>query len=113
MAGTIVADTWLNGDSTENFKCRAWAHVTQTGTQVLRASGNISSITDGGTGITTFTFINAMPDVYYSVVVGGRVTTSWVNSGTMANIISTTQVSVYHQENGVLDTDELCIAVFR
>jgi len=68
MAGTIVADTWLNGDSTENFKCRAWVNFDGTGTVTIRASGNVSSITDNGTGHYRVNFINSMPDTNYATI---------------------------------------------
>jgi hypothetical protein len=34
----------------------------------VRGSGNVSSITDGGTGIYTINFTNNMPDTNYAVV---------------------------------------------
>jgi hypothetical protein len=67
-------------DSSANFKfnsgygsvataygCRAWVNFNGTGTVAIRASGNVSSITDNGTGAYTINFTNAMPDANYSV----------------------------------------------
>lgn len=65
---TIKANQWLNIDNTENFKCRAWVNFNGTGTVAIRASGNVSSITDNGTGDYTVNFINALPNANYSVV---------------------------------------------
>ena len=49
------------------FMCRAWVYfVASTGTPVVQASGNISSITDNGSGDYTFNFTTAMPDANYS-----------------------------------------------
>jgi hypothetical protein len=39
-----------------------------TGTVAIRASGNVSSITDNGTGDYTVNFTNAMPDTSYSII---------------------------------------------
>lgn len=64
---TIKANTWLNTDGTENFKCRAWVNFCGTGTVAIRASGNVSSITDNGTGNYTINMTNPMPDTNYSV----------------------------------------------
>lgn len=50
------------------FACRAWVNFNGTGTVAIRASGNISSITDNGTGDYTVNFTNALPDAKYSVV---------------------------------------------
>jgi hypothetical protein len=49
------------------YPCRAWVNFNGTGTVAIRASGNVSSITDNGTGYYTVNFTTAMPDVNYSV----------------------------------------------
>ena len=67
MAGTIIADTWQNGDGTQNYKCRAWVNFNGQGTVAIRASGNVSSITDNGVGNYTVNFTTPMPDANYSV----------------------------------------------
>jgi hypothetical protein len=67
-------------DSSGNFKfnsgygsvataygCRAWVNFNGTNTIAIRASGNVSSITDNGTGDFTINFSTAFPDANYSV----------------------------------------------
>jgi hypothetical protein len=54
------------------YGCRAWVNFNGTGTVAIRASGNVSSITDNGTGHYTINFTTAMPDANYAVVYGGR-----------------------------------------
>ena len=49
------------------YGCRAWVNFNGTGTVAIRASGNVSSITDNGTGLYTVNFTTAMPDANYSV----------------------------------------------
>ena len=49
------------------YGCRAWVNFNGTGTVAIRASGNVSSITDNGTGDYTVNFSTAMPDTNYSV----------------------------------------------
>ena len=49
------------------YACRAWVNFNGTGTVSIRASGNVSSITDNGTGNYTVNFATAMPDANYSV----------------------------------------------
>ena len=49
------------------YGCRAWVNFNGTGTVAIRASGNVSSITDGGTGTYTVNFTTAMPDANYVV----------------------------------------------
>ena len=50
------------------YACRAWVNFNGTGTVAIRESGNVSSITDNGTGNYTVNFTTAMPDANYSVV---------------------------------------------
>lgn len=49
------------------YACRAWVNFNGTGTVAIRASGNVSSITDNGTGDYTVNFTTAMPDANYGV----------------------------------------------
>jgi hypothetical protein len=53
------------------YSCRAWVNFNGTGTVAIRASGNVSSITDGGAGIYTVNFATAMQDADYAAVAGG------------------------------------------
>lgn len=46
--------------------CRAWVNFNGTSTVAIRASYNVSSITDNGTGDYTVNFTTAMPDANYS-----------------------------------------------
>lgn len=54
------------------FACRAWVNFNGTGTVTIRASGNVSSITDNGVGNYTVNFTTAMPDANYSVTGSAR-----------------------------------------
>jgi hypothetical protein len=49
------------------YQCRAWVNFNGTNTVAIRASGNVTSITDNGTGDYTVNFTTAMPDANYSV----------------------------------------------
>jgi hypothetical protein len=57
------------GSSAVAYGCRAWVNFNGTGTVAIRASGNVSSITDNGTGDYTVNFTTAMSDVNYSAIV--------------------------------------------
>ena len=50
------------------YMCRAWVNFNGTGTPAIRASGNVSSITDNGTGDFTINFTTAMVDANYCTV---------------------------------------------
>jgi hypothetical protein len=47
------------------YQCRAWVNFNGTGTVAIRASGNVSSITDNGTGDYTVNFTTALSDANY------------------------------------------------
>ena len=66
MSGNINFNGWLNDDGSENYKCRAWVNFNGTGTVAIRASGNVSSVTDNGTGNYTLNFTTAMTDANYA-----------------------------------------------
>jgi hypothetical protein len=51
--------------------CRAWVNFNGTSTVSIRASFNVSSITDNGTGNYTINFTSALPDTNYAVGLGG------------------------------------------
>ena len=55
------------------YACRAWVNFNGTGTVAIRASGNVSSITDNGTGDYTVNFTTPMPDANYAA------TANWTN----------------------------------
>jgi hypothetical protein len=54
--------------SPPHYALRAWVNFNGVGVVSIRASGNVSSITDNGTGQYTVNFSTAMPDVNYSAV---------------------------------------------
>jgi hypothetical protein len=49
------------------YGCRAWVNFNGTGTVAIRASGNVSSITDNGTGQYTLNFSKSLVDANYSI----------------------------------------------
>ncbi|HAC70117.1 MAG TPA: hypothetical protein DCF41_00180 [Arcobacter skirrowii] len=67
-ANDTRAKTALNaGGAAPIYACRAWVNFNGVGTVAIRASGNVSSITDNGVGDYTVNFTTAMPDVKYSM----------------------------------------------
>lgn len=51
----------------EKYLSQAWVNFNGTGTVAIRASGNVSSITDNGVGDYTVNFTNALVDANYGV----------------------------------------------
>jgi hypothetical protein len=72
---TIKVDTIQDTSGNEQFTAKAWVNFNGTGTVAIRDSGNVSSLTDGGTGIYTVNFANSMSNASFSA--------SGVGGGTM------------------------------
>lgn len=64
MASTIRGSD--NFDTSGGNAVKAWVNFNGTGTVAIRASYNVSSITDNGTGDYTVNFSTALPDANYS-----------------------------------------------
>jgi hypothetical protein len=99
------------------YACRAWVNFNGTGTVAIRASGNVSSITDNGTGDYTVNFTSAMPDANYGFVgtsshAAGS-TTMVVESDT--TVPTTSAVRLYVMNAGGSAQDRLYVnaSIFR
>lgn len=67
QSNTALPPTIQNSSAVEiGTFCRAWVNFNGTGTVAIRASFNVSSITDNGTGDYTVNFTTAMSDANYS-----------------------------------------------
>jgi len=67
VAAARITDALNASGSAPIYACRAWVNFNGTGVVAIRASGNVSSITDNGTGLYTVNFTTAMPDADYCV----------------------------------------------
>jgi hypothetical protein len=86
--GTKDSTTFLRGDNTFNapsvaslstasgsapsYSARAWVSFNGTGTPAIRASGNVSSITDVSTGRYKVNFTTNMEDTNYAVAIASQ-----------------------------------------
>lgn len=146
MAGTIVADQ-LEAASTSTLVikngvantpptiqdsagtqigtfCRAWVNFNGTGTVAIRASFNVSSITDNGTGDYTVNITNALPDANYAVAITASAGTN--NSALVGTVKSATQYGAPSNQtttacqivfvnyvNTLIDTGAIYVSIFR
>lgn len=55
-----------NAGSEDYFLARAWVNFNGTGTVAIRNDGNVTSITDNGTGNYTVNFTNALSSADYA-----------------------------------------------
>jgi hypothetical protein len=119
---TLKVSTLQNLSGTEVYTAKAWVNFNGTGTVAIRASGNVSSITDNGTGNYTINFTNALADTNYSVVGTGSTDGtygSWglspFSNGTTVTTPTTTavRVTMFVASVGAVDSPYVSIAVFR
>jgi hypothetical protein len=125
----VMAVTGLTGDiaaaritnalnatgSAPIYAARAWVNFNGTGTVAIRASGNVTSITDLGTGEYRVNFTTAMSDANYATLVtmnrDGLSSNSW---GAQQYAQSTGSVLAITWANAVTaDPVEVAVAVFR
>jgi hypothetical protein len=96
------------------YGCRAWVNFNGTGTVAIRASGNVTDITDGGTGVYTVNFTTAMPDVNYSAVFGGvRPTTNYFIAGASSFATTSVIISTWSTVPAAVDYPTVCVSIFR
>ena len=105
------------------YGCRAWVNFNGQGTVSIRASGNVSSLTDYGVGDYAVNFTNAMPDENFSVSGSYNTGNSIPSRGTTSiglNTTATGSVRVWTgygsttSSNGALeDPSTVCVNVFR
>ena len=102
----------------QNFRCRAWVNFNGSGTVAIRASGNVSSVTDrGGSGDYTVNFTTAMPDADFSTVASSQGSGGTDNGAfTAVYSYSTSGVAVRPRtatSSGAFDSEIINVAVFR
>ena len=97
------------------YGCRAWVNFNGTGTPAIRGSGNVSSITDGGTGTFSVNFTTSMPDQNYSAVGSAVNSSSSLVGITSAGNIQTPyfDIRVTNDAGSLQDPNFCCYAVFR
>ena len=119
LAGTLKFDSGYGSVATA-YGVRAWVNFNGTGTVAIRASGNVSSITDNGTGDYTVNFTNALSDSNFSFV--GSTEADAANNGTNTLVLafgyspSTSSVRVWSASTDSLvltDKTYISVAIFR
>jgi hypothetical protein len=100
---------------------KAWVNFNGTGTVAIRASFNVSSITDNGTGDYTINFTNAFSDSSYSIVgCSSGTTTAYYGfslyaavSQVSASSLTTTSARIVTKATSNVDADVVTASIFR
>ena len=107
------------------YGCRAWVNFNGTGVVAIRASGNVSSITDNGAGNYTVNFTTSMPDANYTTITTTNRSsgnTSLVNISRIADELAAPTTSAVRVVQGVVDGNRnlqledcsfYCVSIFR
>ena len=112
-----AAPVFQNTSGTEKGQlCKVWVNFNGTGTVAIRDSFNVSSITDGGTGIYTINFTNAMANSNYcSPCENGAPSGGRYIIGPESDGKTTTSARFFSQQSSTgsnLDAEEISIAIF-
>ena len=106
--------------SAPSYSARAWVNFNGTGTIAIRASGNVSSITDHAGGDYSINFTTAMPDANYAVLgtSGQNAAASGMNivgRNLDTSVQTTTAVRLYNLNTSAsaIDNPNMNIAIFR
>ena len=116
---TTLADSSGNSNSTPaeiaSGRAKAWVNFNGIGTVAIRASYNVASLTDNGTGDYEIAFTTAMADANYSVICSTMPTPNGNDSGAMPLNLATTgfEISVQNFTNSKTDSALVTSAVFR
>ena len=104
------------GSAAVAYGCRAWVNFNGTGTVAIRASGNVSSITDNGVGYYSVNMTTAMPDANYSV----QITTGDFDNTAGQNFYGyarwlVSSIAIIHTTVGstLSDADYVGVSIFR
>lgn len=98
------------------YGVRAWVNFNGTGTVAIRGSGNVTSITDNGTGDYTVNITTAMPDVNYSfaVTAGNGGNDVWSTAPYItAPSVSALRVAAFLGARSLLDSSHVSVTIFR
>jgi hypothetical protein len=121
LATGIAGDFKMNsgyGSVATAYGCRAWVNFNGTGTVAIRASGNVSSITDGGAGLYTVNFTTAMPDANYCALCTGEhfPGVSYTNGATVRDatrLTTSVQLNYFNNSGTLYDVVSAYAAIFR
>lgn len=101
---------------TGQYAAKAWVNFNGTGTVAIRQSGNVSSITDNGTGDYTVNFTTAVPTTDYVVSLSGEhnsgVVLGFSGFVSSSSTATATQVVSINANGAAFDNSHMRVAVF-
>jgi hypothetical protein len=101
------------GSAATAYGCRAWVNFNGTGTVAIRGSGNVTSITDGGTGEYTVNLTTAMPDANYAAVITCADGGNGIVAASRTLATTTCGVGITNATVGRVDSATVSVSIFR
>jgi hypothetical protein len=108
------------GTTLQSQVCKAWVNFNGTGTVAIRASYNVSSITDNGVGQYTVNFATSLADDNYCAQVSSNFASAsgWIEVGTSrtnsgVSVVATTHVNFTGDGRTFADYSSIYVAIFR
>jgi hypothetical protein len=117
----VKAELNASGDA-PIYACRAWVNFNGTGTVAIRASGNVSSITDEGTGNWKINFSTSMEDANYVITAMAQDDGSGNGNGVHLSVRGDSaytphkdyaRIGLYSWGGSWYDSPALFVAIFR
>lgn len=121
---TIKCTTIQNLAGVEVYTAKVWVNFNGTGAVAIRASGNVTSISDNGTGDYSVNFTTALADTNYSIggfcrqpsdfAAFGAASITMVNGGTGDVNTLSCRIRIGSKGNTLgSDSDLVCLQIFR
>lgn len=109
----LAGDKTIPLDRVAQGVAAAWVNFNGTGTVAIRASYNVSSITDNGTGNYTVNLTTALSDTDYCVYGSAGSTSPNFNLGVYSTgkAVGSIQVGVHSTANTQSDVSEVSVAI--
>ena len=116
LANNAVTTAKLGSNEASGL-CKAWVNFNGTGTVAIRASYNVSSITDNGVGDYTVNFTTAMVDANYCYKIQSQVSSTLSTTNTFnpsSGTLATTSIQIRTWSDTVAqDNAIVCVSIFR
>lgn len=113
---TLRVNTLQTAAGVEVYTAKAWVNFNGTGTVAIRASGNVSSITDNTTGDYTVNFTVAMTDANYAWAVSAGRIPNTANNAAMSAAAPTTSALRFQTTDvsfNLVDMPYATVVIFR
>ena len=121
IAANAVTTAKLGTDEASGL-CKAWVNFNGTSTVAIRASYNVSSITDNGTGDYTVNFTTTLVDANYSMTAScsyrsGNYNSAHIFTNASGTIVAPTTTAARLQLStvtlGSADSEYVTVSIFR